>query len=88
MRARPGLALAGAIAVRMAVAGMVSIGDGDARAHAADGHPARIQEGACDNLGRAAFNWLITGRSLTQTLQRLIDRFIFDVHLRTANFDA
>jgi hypothetical protein len=51
----------------MAVAGMVSIGDGGAGAHAADGHPARIQEGTCDNLGRAAFK--LTGVGATVSLE-------------------
>jgi hypothetical protein len=67
MRVRFGLALSGALAVGMAVAGMVSSGDGTVRAHAADGHPARIQEGTCDNLGRAAFK--LTGVGATVSLE-------------------
>jgi len=67
MRVRSGLALSGAIAFGMAVAAMVSIGDDVVRAHAADGHPARIQEGTCDTLGRAAFK--LTGVGATVSLE-------------------
>lgn len=56
-----------ALITAVVVAGslLFSVGDVSTLAHEADGHPARIQRGACDNLGAVAYQLTGVGASIT-----------------------
>lgn len=58
-----GLLLARAVAFLLSTAIIVS-GAGNASAHAADGHPAKIHDGTCDALGPVAFSLTGVGASV------------------------
>jgi hypothetical protein len=56
---------AAAVSAALLVASFVSGGTTPVRAHAADGHPARIQHGTCDELGGVAFRLNGVGATIT-----------------------
>ena len=54
-----------ALSVALFVAGLVSGGTTSVGAHEADGHPARIQRGTCDQLGGVAYRLNGVGATVT-----------------------